>query len=279
MENKDKFSFGRMWLVLKSDLMSNKKQIIYNFITLYGVFMLVELFLLTSHCNFETFTYGYAGTIDVVISILALFYISTIMRPMMTKQKRISFLMLPATNAEKFVSRLLYTTAGFFVLAMLALVAALVSRYIMLPLVSADSEFYTNSAIIPVFKVLFSGDNEAIFDGSKYIMSSEYSTALTCVLVLWTYSIYLLGGSIWYRYAFIKTVASLTVISVGGMIILGLLASLPSFINFVESWPEEWADGTVIAFITIVAAVTIFNVWMSYRLFRRSQVITTNRFR
>ena len=147
------------------------------------------------------------------------------------------------------------------------------------PLASAGAEVYTNSAIVPVFKALFIENDSHFIDGSKDVLSSGVSTTLFCTIVFWTYSLYLLGGSIWYRYAFIKTIASLTVLSVLGMTVLALLASTSWFIPLLGKYPVEWAGGTAIAIIVAFVAATVFNVWMSFRLFRRSQVIISNKLR
>ena len=78
----------------------------------------------------------------------------------------------------------------------------------------------------------------------------------------------MLGGNIWYKNAFIKTVAAMTVITILGNIVLFSLIS--AFESEITKEIFTILLNTATGVFTVLAIV---NIWLSYRLFRRAQVI------
>ena len=78
----------------------------------------------------------------------------------------------------------------------------------------------------------------------------------------------MLGGNIWYKNAFIKTVAAMTVITILGNIVLFSLIS--AFESEITKENFTILLNTATGVFTVLAIV---NIWLSYRLFRRAQVI------
>ena len=91
---------------------------------------------------------------------------------------------------------------------------------------------------------------------------------LILMFVVWGYSVYMLGGNIWYKNAFIKTVAAMTVITILGNVVL---------FSLISAFGIEVSDQNFAVIVDtatgVLTALSVFNVWLSYRLFRRAQVI------
>ena len=108
MSTNNTFSFARLALVMKRDFMENWKTNLYRFLGPYAGFLIVMLFCYMGDCDYATFAAVVLGAFTLVLFFGGAYYASYIMETMNTQQKRISFLMLPATSLEKFVCRALY---------------------------------------------------------------------------------------------------------------------------------------------------------------------------
>ena len=267
---KNTFSLTRLGLLLKREYSVNWKQHVYRLLAIYGTF-LVTLFM-TMLTN-DPYTpsaltiHHFTEIVAFVCGVVSMVYLSQMMKPMETKTSRINYLMLPATNAEKFVSRLLMATIGFWITAIVALAFATASRYIFMPFMYVNPDLYH-----PIFGNVmaeffdFSGPNINL-NGTAMLSNFE-GGMLILMFVVWGYSVYMLGGNIWYKNAFIKTVAAMTVITILGNIVLFSLISA-----FESEITKEIFTILLNTATGVFTVLTIVNIWLSYRLFRRAQVI------
>lgn len=264
---KNTFSLTRLGLLLKREYSVNWKQHVYRLLAIYGTF-LVTLFMtmLTKDPSTPSALtiHHFTGIVAFICGVVSMVYLAQMMKPMETKTSRINYLMLPATNAEKFVSRLLMATIGFWITAIVALAFATASRYIFMPFMYVNPDLYH-----PIFGNVMA----ELFDFScqihdiKGIIMSDFEVGMFIVmLVIWGYTIYMLGGNIWYKNAFIKTVAAMTVITILGNIVL---------ISLISAFGITKEDFTILLNTAtgVFTVLTIVNIWLSYRLFRRAQVI------
>lgn len=264
---KNTFSLTRLGLLLKREYSVNWKQHVYRLLAIYGTF-LVTLFL-TMLTN-DPYTpsaqtiHHFTGIVAFICGVVSMVYLSQMMKPMETKTSRINYLMLPATNAEKFVSRLLMATVGFWITAIVALAFATASRYIFMPFMYVNPDLY-HPIFGNVMAELFDFSCQAL-DIKGFIMSDFEAGMFVVMLVIWGYTIYMLGGNIWYKNAFIKTVAAMTVITILGNIVL---------ISLISAFGITKEDFTILLNTAtgVFTVLTIVNIWLSYRLFRRAQVI------
>ena len=261
------FSLTRLGLLLKREYSVNWKQHVYRLLAIYGTF-LVTLFM-TMLTN-DPYTpsaqtiHHFTDIVAFVCGVVSMVYLSQMMKPMETKTSRINYLMLPATNAEKFVSRLLMATVGFWITAIVALAFATASRYIFMPFMYVNPDLY-HPIFGNVMAELFDFSCQ-IHDIKGIIMSNFEVGMFVVMLVIWGYTIYMLGGNIWYKNAFIKTVAAMTVITILGNIVL---------ISLISAFGITKEDFTILLNTAtgVFTVLTIVNIWLSYRLFRRAQVI------
>ena len=266
---KNTFSLTRLGLLLKREYSVNWKQHVYRLLAIYGTF-LVTLFL-TMLTN-DPYTpsaqtiHHFTGIVAFVCGVVSMVYLSQMMKPMETKTSRINYLMLPATNAEKFVSRLLMATIGFWITAIVALALATASRYLFMPFMYVNPDLY-HPIFGNVMAELFDFSCQ-IHDIKGIIMSNFEVGMFVVMLVIWGYTIYMLGGNIWYKNAFIKTVAAMTVITILGNIVLFSLISA-----FESEITKEIFTILLNTATGVFTVLSIVNIWLSYRLFRRAQVI------
>lgn len=264
---KNTFSLTRLGLLLKREYSVNWKQHVYRLLAIYGTF-LVTLFM-TMLTN-DPYTpsaltiHHFTEIVAFVCGVVSMVYLSQMMKPMETKTSRINYLMLPATNAEKFVSRLLMATIGFWITAIVALAFATASRYIFMPFMYVNPDLY-HPIFGNVMAELFDFSCQ-IHDIKGIIMSNFEVGMFVVILVIWGYTIYMLGGNIWYKNAFIKTVAAMTVITILGNIVL---------ISLISAFGITKENFTILLNTAtgVFTVLAIVNIWLSYRLFRRAQVI------
>ena len=264
------FSLTRLGLLLKREYSVNWKQHAYRLLAIYGTFLVVLFFqLLISEPNeaVSQTIHRFSSIVGFVCGVVSMVYLAQMMKPMETKTSRINYLMLPATNAEKFVSRLLMATVGFWITAIVALAFATASRYIFMPFMYVNPDLY-HPIFGNVMAELFDFGGPNINLNGTAMLSNFEGGMLILMFVVWGYSVYMLGGNIWYKNAFIKTVAAMTVITILGNVVLfslmsafGIEVSDQNFAVIVDT-----ATG-------VLTALSVFNVWLSYRLFRRAQVI------
>ena len=146
MDTNHFFSFSRIAMVMKREIIENWKKNLYAFIGLYAAFALVvvgnmwgmsmnaENAFASPDIFFVRYCTNILGAFIFICLLGSLIYASGILDNMRNKEMRISFLMLPATMLEKYVARFLMATLGFIIAAIVGMLLAEVTRYILLPL-------------------------------------------------------------------------------------------------------------------------------------------------
>ena len=267
------FSFSRLALVMKRDFMENWKTNLYRFLGPYTIFLLVMWFSSMNMTNFNEFSDIVSVTFFSVLFFGGSFTVSYALETMNTQQKRISFLMLPATSFEKFFARFLYVTVGFVVLSTIALLLAEVTRFLLLPMFDLPDTF-KQSTLPNVWQTIMNV-RTFNFNGSG-IMES----VVGWLFLIWIHSFFLLGGCRWYKNAFWKTLGLIILVNFFFIFVsVNLVESLDeSVIEEIVLWCEanfSWVTVTGILSFAIVMfmLLILLNWWLSYRCFTRSQVI------
>ena len=290
MDTNKFFSFPRIAMVMKREIMENWKTNLYRLIGIYAGFLLVMVFTMSKQASsysdpqvaFQHYCSNVLGAFVLIIGIFGIVYAANIMENMITKEKRIAFLMLPATMIEKFVARFLIVTVGLAVAVFVAASLAEITRYLLLPLFNVPETFH--QSVLYNLLSMASVDGEQIYRGSGYAMNMPYQNWLgeLCgwAFLVWSHSLYILGGSYWYKKPFFKTLGTLMLISI---LCSGLSVHIISWVgndgmrSFAE-WLEansQWMTLNKLLSLGVAffSAFTMFNWWLSYRLFTRSQVI------
>lgn len=289
MDTNNFFSFPRIAMVMKREIMENWKTNLYRLIGIYAAFTLVMILnMLKSGSNsnpqmaFQQYSTTVMGMFIFIIGIASLTYAANIMENMITKEKRIAFLMLPATMVEKFVARFLIVTVGLVVAVVVAASLAEITRYLVLPLFNVPETFH-QSVLYQVLSMA-SLDGEQAYRGSGYGLNMPYQNWLgeMCgwAFLIWSHSLYILGGSYWYKKPFFKTLGALILISILCSVLSVHIISwvgndgMRSFAEWLEANFQWMTLNKLLSLgVAFFSAFTMFNWWLSYRLFTRSQVI------
>ena len=275
------FSLSRLALVMKRDWMENWKTNLYRFLGPYAGFLIVILFCYMADCDYESFAAIVLSAFTLVLFFGGAYNASLIMENMGTLQQRISYLMLPATSLEKFVSRALYVTLGFFLMLVVALLLAEATRYLFLPLFNLPEGYHQSVipfvadklASVEIMKFTGTGAEESIRMGYLLIVINWLGTLLG-------HSFFILGGCYWQKHPFWKTLGVIMLVNhLLGLIGILLIQSLEN-VNWQidEEWVEanlSWItiEGILAFFVILFTCLLAFNWWLSYRCFKRSQVI------
>lgn len=197
---------------------------------------------------------------NVVIVIYLLVSGSWIFDNMKTTQQRIMFKMLPASYIEKFLARYVYVfillLIGFFVAFCLADVARI--------LICEIAGFEWCQSGIPM---LFEEWSDASNFSNNGVELPKFTFALN-LWALWIHSTYILGGVFFRRRQFIFTALLHFVL---GMAVLWVFSR--SIIGESKIDVMMRIEDMSYALAALFAALTVFNYWLSFRLFKRMQVI------
>lgn len=99
------------------------------------------------------------------------------------------------------------------------------------------------------------------------------------IFLLWNHSLFVLGGSRWYKHPFLKTLGVIIAVNLIGGVIFARLVETGMMERFFQWMSENFEEtsatvnGLITAGILFFGSLTIFNWWLSYWLFTRSQVI------
>lgn len=192
-----------------------------------------------------------------------------------TKQQRTQFFMLPATNQEKFWSRVVFAMVNALVISSVALVCADLVQMLI-------SYIFTGESMSVIKNIIRSAESVIDYDinyntgekvyGLPFIMKNISLAAGILFLV----STYILGGTVFKRVPAIMT----SLCWVIGMIAFGfcmthitglLFDLLPSF--HIEFWWNPVLTASLITTVIFVALIAL-NLWISYRLFTKMEVIS-----
>lgn len=274
------FSIKRLWDLIKCDILANRKQYLLYFIALFAMNAIILLFLLLSDpIDIEYISRDYSNITYMANGFMACVLLSYIMKPMSTKTKRISFLMLPATTAEKFISRLLIVTVGFSIMAIAANLIAMPTRFVYMSLLGVDNACY-GTMVDKVYAHFFDTSSHFCFghyetisvDGMRNTRLYNYVGPAIAYFfsyswILFSLSIYVLGGNIWYKHPFVKTVGAIIVCVFGVSKIMSIL-----FANDIITIPNLTPQGTLLTIGSICFVGFIVNSCLSYRLFKKSNI-------
>ena len=195
------FSFSRFVLLMKRDWLENWKTNLYRLIGPYAIILFIMWFMLTNEADFQSFS-GFVAIVFLVLLYWGSFWsASHILESMNTQQKRISFLMLPATSLEKFLARFLYVTVGFALMCTLSLLLAEATRFLIQPFYDLPDEF--NQFILPA---VWEGIEGGLMLSERFSFDEFFVKGSIHILYLvWIHSFFLMGGCRWYKHALWKT--------------------------------------------------------------------------
>ena len=222
---------------------------------------------------------------SVILVLVSLIMVSSVVSTINEKRKRESFLMLPATNLEKYLALMVYTSVVCMVCLTLAFVLGDCLRMLWFWISppkdsysSFDGEtlYYWWSSVLPLLVRDFTPNvlvGNSGFEYTAWYIAMEL--AVITGMILWIHSLMTLGGTLLRKYAFIIT---------GAFFIL-CLSLFVKFVSYYEisMFTSNWEKGKLVtqevgtlAYVlaVVLPLFAIFNYWASFRIFKGFQLIT-----
>lgn len=275
----EKFSFKRFFRVLNWFLRTNSKQLLMWFAgAATCVFLLQMIVTLTGvvvkSSGGNTYTMGFTpenykhalfvvkSIILVFMSIATLFVLSGVFRQLYKKQKAISFLMLPATNKEKYWVLLVYVTVAWLLCLFLGYVVADVLRMVIVPMFK-DLPYVSTLTDPNLFFVVTEG----------HVVQKITASIYSLITIIWVHSCYIAAGSVFRKNGFV-------IASAGLLLIVALFENvwIKNFGSLISVEDNTLSVNYLVwVVVFVLLAWTIYNYRLSYRLFKNFQVINNKR--
>jgi len=213
-----------------------------------------------------------AANISFVVSFIVFSVAMSLMfANLKTKPKRIAYLMLPATNAEKFLSRLILFTLGAWVVNFVAFVFADLLRMLVLSgmWVSVDSVVPEAFCSMHDFLTEVLQSWSRIYDNG---VSQGWYVLFFFSSLLLQFILFMLGSVLFRNRAFLKTATCMFGLGMF-MTVLGLSVTINGR-NVAVSMSDSWLPAIVLSSIVLEVVLVGF----SYRLFKRMPVVSRKLF-
>lgn len=275
------FSPARFWSVTTRDAALNWKTHLAHLLELAGTLLAgLLIIIITAKTHESTSFVSIADTFyswfALVLTMGGMIAASTVLKPISDKPGSIEFLTLPATNVEKFLSRMTIVTLGFALSALASLVAVGALYYLLAAIFGLDAygsltfycltELFTPAQAVSATQMLESPTRE-VWCWQGALITYGF---LACMQ-----SMFMLGGSVWRRFPLVKTLG----------VVVALAIILPPILVHFSFHPQTRSE-FVATFPTILAvtgsillAIAIINWLLSYWLFTRKQVVEIKKHR
>lgn len=200
---------------------------------------------------------------------------SFVFKNVATKQQRIAFFSLPASNLEKFLVRLLHVMIGYPLCFLVALAFADVMQlFLSFILLKGPDYSVMVKSVTALFTPFYNDINGEIIKGYLLFPNGFTLVGITESLSYLTffafnYAFWIFCGTLFRRNAWLLTLASQVVIGFVVIMIIRVLG-FPSVGNLLN---ESSALALAYLCIAIAWVVIALMYWGSYRLFSRMQVV------
>lgn len=218
----------------------------------------------------------YASNLTGTTFLIAYFFIivfcANIFSKCRSKQQRIGLFMLPASNLEKYLTRLLSTTLSNLLVFVVAFLAADLIQYLAsFAITPGFHAFLTGNMLENVSEMLSTRSLIPTAEGTVTI----YIGAMFLTGLLLIHSTFILGGTFFRRNAPFYTICAHAAIFFAIVTLTAsYLASMDDLSHVLDSLPTQMAFNAVIFGVsTVQVAVAALCYWLSYRIFCRMQVI------
>lgn len=265
----DGFSFARFRAVVANDIITLRKTIIRAISVGFFMFFLIETFSLDEYfesgIKFHDVAYHLSNIFPLTFTMLFSMMGSLMLNDCARKETRIAMIMLPARQSEKYLARI--TVCLFGILA--GVLIHVVLYYLFLGLHFAfQSGTELPAAMSQPWQYLNPfGFHGQITANGRDIRPHDIMNLWTLVfVVLWLFSSYVLGGTIWKKGSWLITSAVLLALS---FITVGMLEDKHSVTFFLSA--DTFVDNFAIR-ASVLLLLSALNFCLSYLIFKRMQV-------
>lgn len=186
-----------------------------------------------------------------------------------TKLQRETFMMLPGSNAEKYLCRLLFATVGAAVQFALAVMVADAIQALYALFMHPD---FLPSLTLAAIKSLGQNPLIGITLGSSAHVNMVIPQVAATAVLLFSSSFAVLGGTLFRKRPAVITGSIWLALIIGFSYLMALMvrAGVLDRIPVLDVSELNW---TIIAVSAIMTALAVINYWLSYRIFCRMQVV------
>ena len=184
---------------------------------------------------------------------------SSIFNTLKAKQKRLDFFMLPATNLERFLAALIFSVVIIpFCIELAAIVGDSLRAFFFM--------LMGEQWVSGIIRLQFLTDN-----GNFSFKDMMFNDTSDNILFAWICSIFVLGGTWLRKHSFAAVglcmVALATVFAWSLKTFVPMIHLNDGMVAFINSY------GDIIGFVLVIG-LTVLNYWLSYRLFKRFQIVS-----
>lgn len=264
------FQFSRLLMVMRWDVFTNLKT--YLNMTLGMTFALLPFFIMQLYQlskQYQLFpdaidlSYWGMSQYILFISSIAMYMMATqIFMVMKTNGQREQFLMLPASNLEKYISRFLFSTLGAAIAMLTAIVVSdlvqLIFSFLLLP---GHHQSVCLSTMALLWKIW-----------TTFIENIDSTGALLLSLLIVTcgvlvHSFFILCGTLFRKHTIVVTTILFIAMT---YLVIYVIESVPGTITTcLNHGDNSWLFSLLIAELLLGG----FQYWLSYKVFTRMQVI------
>lgn len=191
-----------------------------------------------------------------------------IMNNMKTKEQRITFKMLPASDLEKFIVRALYITVVWVLIGVVAFCLADLC-HMLICLISGSHGAYTT--IPDVLNMWFGPADTHSMRMTTWGINFFAGVIAVNAWAFWAHSLYVLGGAFFRRRQFVLTSCAHFALGILSLIIISYIPKESIFLSIEKS--QNLVNTIAYVYTAVAIIVGLFNWWLAYKLFKRSQVI------
>lgn len=264
------FQFSRLLMVMRWDVFTNLKSYLNMMLGMTFAllpFFIMQLYQLSKQYQLfpDTIDLSYWGMSQYVLMIfsIAMYMMATqIFMVMKTTGQREQFLMLPASNLEKYISRFLFSTLGAAVAMITAIVVSdlvqLIFSFVLLP-------GHHQSVCLSIMALLWK-------IWTTFIESIDSAGALMLSLLIMTcgvlvHSFFILCGTLFRKHTIVVS-GILFIVMI--YLVIYVIESVPGTITTcLMHGDNSWIFCLLIAELLLAG----FQYWLSYKVFTRMQVI------
>lgn len=264
------FQFSRLLMVMRWDVFTNLKSYLNMMLGMTFAllpFFIMQLYQLSKQYQLfpDTIDLSYLGMSQYVLMIfsIAMYMMATqIFMVMKTTGQREQFLMLPASNLEKYISRFLFSTLGAAVAMITAIVVSdlvqLIFSFVLLP-------GHHQSVCLSIMALLWK-------IWTTFIESIDSAGALMLSLLIMTcgvlvHSFFILCGTLFRKHTIVVS-GILFIVMI--YLVIYVIESVPGTITTcLMHGDNSWIFCLLIAELLLAG----FQYWLSYKVFTRMQVI------
>ena len=183
-----------------------------------------------------------------------------------SKQQRIKELTLPASNGEKFLFHALVTIGGAFLTYVVSFFFLDILQYLYVGVIYG----FSRAQWVPYASIFFGGVASAEPSSVWFILIAD-------LFLIAFISTFVLGNAIKYKHNVLWTVLFHWGLGFFALFVMGLCIPLLGDVDWewlTDLEPSHVLTGIKWAATLLLAAITVFCWWMSYRLYCRAQITT-----